>query len=240
MVVLVSLATLVSTLLGGLVAMRARDRLHLVLGLAAGLMLGVVAFDLLPETFANSGGDLFGVPQPLLAFAAGFFVLHAVERSVAMHHIAEGHYGEHRHPAVGVGSALALCAHSFMDGLGIGLAFQASHPLGLAVTLAVVGHDFADGLNTFTVARINGVPHRRAVALLVLDAVTPVLGAAATLFFSLSPRVLAIYLGFFAGFLLYLATSDILPEAHSQHPSRLTLACTAAGAAFIWLVVGLS
>jgi len=50
----------------------------------------------------------------------------------------------------------------------------------------------------------------------------------------------AAYLGFFAGILLYLATSDILPEAHASHPTRLTLACTIAGAGFMWLVIGLA
>jgi ZIP family zinc transporter len=39
---------------------------------------------------------------------------------------------------------------------------------------------------------------------------------------------------------MYLATSDILPEAHSPHPSRSTLLCTIAGAAFMWLVIGLA
>ena len=43
-----------------------------------------------------------------------------------------------------------------------------------------------------------------------------------------------------AGILLYLATSDILPEAHANHPTRLTLACTIAGAGFMWLVIGLA
>ena len=43
-----------STALGGFVALRSRDRLHLVLGFAAGVMLGLVAFDLLPELFELS------------------------------------------------------------------------------------------------------------------------------------------------------------------------------------------
>jgi zinc transporter, ZIP family len=40
-------------------------------------------------------------------------------------------------------------------------------------------------------------------------------------------EILGLYLGFLAGVLLYLATSDILPEAHARHPSRLTLAAHA-------------
>jgi zinc and cadmium transporter len=87
---------------------------------------------------------------------------------------------------------------------------------------------------------MHGNDRRRTVALLVTDAVAPVLGALSTLFFSVGDHVLALYLGGFAGFLLYLATADILPEAHARHPSRLTLVSTVGGVAMMWLVVGLS
>ena len=242
MPVFVALLTVVSTALGGVVALRSSDRLHLVLGFAAGVMLGLVAFDLLPELFDLSSVHVLGVPAPMVAFAAGFLLLHVVERSVAMHGAHESEYETHHHhnPQVGVASALALSAHSFLDGVGIGLAFQVSNGVGLAVSIAVISHDFADGLNTVTVMRMHGNDRRRTVALLVTDAVAPVLGALSTLFFSVDDHVLALYLGGFAGFLLYLATADILPEAHARHPSRLTLVSTVGGVALMWLVVGLS
>jgi len=72
-----------------------------------------------------------------------------------------------------------------------------------------------------------------------LDALAPVLGAASTLVIQLPPSSLMIYLGFFAGFLLYIGASDILPEAHSQNRSSITLsliALTCLGAAFIFFV----
>jgi zinc transporter, ZIP family len=242
MPVLVALLTVVSTALGGVVALRSSDRLHLVLGFAAGVMLGLVAFDLLPELFDLSTVHVLGVPAPMVAFAAGFLLLHVVERSVAMHGAHESEYETHHHhnPQVGLASALALSAHSFLDGVGIGLAFQVNNGVGLAVSIAVISHDFADGLNTVTVMRMHGNDRRRTIALLVTDAVAPVLGALSTLFFSVGDHVLALYLGGFAGFLLYLATADILPEAHARHPSRLTLVSTVGGVAMMWLVVGLS
>ena len=242
MAVLVALLTVVSTGLGGVVALRSSDRLHLVLGFAAGVMLGLVAFDLLPELFDLSTVDVLGVPAPMVAFAAGFLLLHVVERSFAVHGAHEAEYETHHHhdPAVGLASALALSAHSFLDGVGIGLAFQVGNGVGLAVSIAVVSHDFADGLNTVTVMRMHGNDRRRTVALLLTDALAPVLGALSTLFFSVGDHVLALYLGGFAGFLLYLATADILPEAHARHPSRLTLLSTLGGVGLMWLVVGLS
>lgn len=242
MAVLLALITVLSTSLGGIVALRSRDRLHLVLGFAAGVMLGLVAFDLLPELFELSDASLGGVPAVMVAFAAGFLVLHFVERSLAMHAAHEGEYGAHHHhdPQLGLASALALAVHSFLDGVGIGLAFQVDDKVGFAVALAVIAHDFADGLNTVTVMRTHGNDRRRTVRMLVVDAVAPVLGALSTLFFSVGDTVLALYLGAFAGFLLYLATADILPEAHARHPSRLTLVSTLGGLGLMWVVVAVS
>lgn len=239
MPVLFALTAVLSTALGGVIALRSRDRLHLVLGFAAGVMLGLVAFDLLPELFELSDATFFGVPAVMVAFAAGFLLLHFVERSVAMHGAHEGEYGAHHHnaPTVGLASAGALAAHSFLDGVGIGLAFQVDDKVGYAVALAVIAHDFADGLNTVTIMRATGNSQRRQVTLLAIDAVAPVLGAVSTLFFSVGDNILALYLGAFAGFLLYLATADILPEAHARHPSRLTLVSTLGGVGLMWFVV---
>ena len=73
-----------------------------------------------------------------------------------------------------------------------------------------------------------------------MDATAPVVGAVIGTSLTVSSTVVGLYLGYFAGFLLYLATADILPEAHANHPSRATLALTVTGVAFMWLVVGLS
>nr|WP_323182244.1 ZIP family metal transporter [Kitasatospora purpeofusca] len=270
--VLVAAGAFLMTLIGGWVAQRTGDRRHLVLGFAAGLMLGVVAFDLLPEALHQAPEEVHGVPQALLMFAAGFLAIHIVERAVAIHRGHEEEYAEHshghrhshggsaeqdrdrshghnhshgrsrtdaeRHQGVGLTAAMALVGHSVMDGFAIGAAFQAGTTVGTVVAIAVVAHDFADGFNTYTITRLYGNNKRRALALLAADALAPVTGAAITLLFTISEHLLGLYLGFFAGFLLYLATSDILPEAHSPHPSRTTLLCTLAGVGFMWLVIG--
>jgi ZIP family zinc transporter len=239
---LLALTTVGSTALGGVLALRHRDRLHLILGFTAGVLLGLVAFDLLPEVFAL-GGDvrIMNLPMVALPFLLGFLVLHLVERLMGVHNAHEQEYGEHHHlPALGMASAGALAAHSFLDGVGIGLAFQVSAGLGGAVALAVIAHDFADGLNTVSLMLRHGNSERRARLMLALDALAPLLGAGSTLLFTLPDRILSLYLAFFAGFLLYLATGDILPEAHARHPSRLTMVATIGGLVFIGSVVALS
>ncbi|MEV6757956.1 ZIP family metal transporter [Streptomyces sp. NPDC051214] len=241
MAVFVALGAFVMTLVGGWTAQRVTDRRHLVLGLAGGLMLGVVGLDLLPEALEASGTPVFGVPAALLLFVAGFLAAHLVERLLAGRHAAHG-ADEHdgRVPQVGLTAAGAMVGHSAMDGIAIGAAFQVGGGMGAAVALAVVAHDFADGFNTYTITSLYGNARRKALAMLFADAVAPVLGAASTLLFTIPEQLLGGYLGFFGGALLYLAAAEILPEAHHEHPARSTLLCTVAGAAFIWLVVGIA
>lgn len=238
---LVALGAVVSTGVGGVVALRSRDRLHLVLGASAGILLGVVAFELLPEVFALSTLEVAHVPAVMLTFIGGFLLLHVLERAVAVHSAHEGEYGAHSHGSenLGVLSASALVAHSFMDGLGIGLAFAVSTQVGIAVAIAVLAHDFADGLNTVSVMLRHGSSTRKAVLFLALDALAPLAGATSTLLFTVADATLGLYLGFFAGFLLYLATADILPEAHARHPSRLTLVMTVLGVSVMFAVASI-
>ncbi|MEW2526953.1 MULTISPECIES: ZIP family metal transporter [unclassified Streptomyces] len=241
MAVFVALGAFVMTLVGGWTAGRVTDRRHLVLGLAGGLMLGVVGLDLLPEALEAAGGPVFGVPAALLLAVAGFLLAHVVERLLALRQAAHGgeeHDG--RVPEVGLTAAAAMVGHSVMDGVAIGAAFQVGGGMGAAVALAVIAHDFADGFNTYTITKLYGNARRRAVAMLFADAVAPVVGAASTLLFTIPEQLLGGYLGFFGGALLYLAAAEILPEAHHDHPARSTLLCTVAGAGFIWLVVGLA
>ncbi|HEX8730348.1 MAG TPA: ZIP family metal transporter [Ktedonobacterales bacterium] len=236
MPVLLSVATFFSTSLGGLFALRHRDRLHLILGFTAGVLVGLVAFDLLPEIFERTASLALDPVIPMLALICGFLVFHIAEKLTLIHSAQEEVYAAHKHPRVGVLSALALSGHSFLDGVGIGLGFKVSTEVGIIVAIAVIAHDFSDGLNTVTLMLVNHNTSRRALALLLVDALAPVFGALSTLFFTIPDRGLPLYLGFFAGFLLYIGASDILPEAHSQKSTITTIILTVLGTLFAFVV----
>ncbi len=235
-VVLFAIATFVSTALGGLFALYNKDRLHRILGFTAGVLLGVVSFEIFPEIFELTAKTQSPPISPMIALVIGFLVFHIVEKLTVIHHAHEHEYGDHRHPLVGLYSALAMTGHSFLDGVGIGLAFQVNSAIGVAVAIAVIAHDFSDGLNTVSLMLVNRNTSRKALALLAADAVAPVAGALSTRYFQLSEYALLEYLGFFAGFLLYIGASDILPEAHSKHPSKMTITMTVLGVVFIYVI----
>ncbi len=211
--------TLVSTGLGGLAAIRLRDRLHLLLGFSSGAVLAVALFDILPEIFSFDRGASY---MPLVA--VGFLFFFALERYTALHGAREHlHEQEAHEQELGAISAAGLAMHSFLDGVAIGIGFQTSSAMGLLIALGVIAHDFSDGLNTVTVVLAHQNPLRRAVFWLVIDMLTPVLGAATTLAFTLRGGLLPCLLAFFAGSFLYIGASDLLPEAR-EHDSPLVAA----------------
>ena len=235
---LLSLAAFGATFAGGLLAVRMRNRLGALSAFAAGVLIAVPLFDLLPEAIAIA--TTLGTPiRTVLYFTAGgFLFLYILERYVSVHRVCEnGVCRNLRHPKGGVYGAIELSAHSLMDGFAIGLAFRFDTRAGILVAIAVLAHDFSDGLNTVTVMLGSGNSLRSSLGMLVLDATAPVLGVLASLVIKPSEKILVLILAFFAGSFLYLGAGDLLPEAHEQNPPLQTVAASLAGFALIWVVV---
>lgn len=238
------LGAFVATLLGGLFAIRFRDRLHLILGFSAGAVIGVAFFDLLPEA-VNLGGGTYGVSTITSLVALGFILYTILDRFFFFHsHVSdrcEEHHHDHAHDsgrgALGAGS---LSVHSFLDGAAIGLAFQVSAMVGAIVAVAVLVHDFSDGINTVSMILKNGGTKRDAFRWLFADAAAPVIGFAVTNFVSVPESELGVILALFAGFFLYIGASDLLPESHHAHPTKLTTVMTVLGVSVLYLAIRLA
>jgi len=240
LVIALAATTVLATFSGGMLALRAKDRFHLVLGLSAGLLLGLVGFDLLPEIFEMNTNNLIGVRTISVALIAGFLSLHFIEQFAGSHEPAESDYGhDHTHAVeiAGTVGAIAMAGHIFLDGVALALAFKVSNALGYAVFIAMIVHAFSDGLNTVALLIKTGQWRIRGKYLLAVDAVARVGGAAIGSALTISDSNLAIYLALFSGIVIYLATSHILPEAHSKHPSKVTMLATLAGVVIMWAVV---
>lgn len=206
---------------------------------AAGVLLGVVAFDIFPEIIEEIKTNNFSATGVMVALVLGFLIFHILEKSILIQHCHEEDCVAHKHPHIGVASALALAGHSFLDGVGIGLGFQVSSTIGILIAIAVISHDFTDGMNIVTLMLNNKNSTQKSKIFLLLGAIMPILGAASTLFFEVPAQFLILYLGFFAGFLLYIGASDILPEAHAEKSSYKLIGLTILGTLFIFIVTRL-
>ncbi|MBU6491014.1 ZIP family metal transporter [Patescibacteria group bacterium] len=235
-VLLVALAASVATFIGGSFALRFRDKLHLILGFSAGAVAGVALFDLLPEAI-DLGTKYHKAGTIAFFIACGFFGYLILDRLILLH----THEEDDTQTSVSRGSfsALALSTHSFLDGVALGVGFQASVALGVIITIAILTHDFSDGINTVNLVLKNGGHRKKALRWLLIDASAPVLGAASTLFFRIPESVLGLVIAVFVGTFLYLSASDLIPESHHRHPRALTTIMTLFGAGLLYLVVHL-
>jgi zinc transporter ZupT len=227
-------AAFIVTFLGGLFALRFKDKLHLITGFSAGAIIGVAFFDLLPEAVALKK-EVQGISQISLMIGIGFIVYMILERMIVLHSYHESGCENTRHRGIlGAGS---LSLHSFLDGVIIGLAFQVSSSVGTIVTVAVLTHDFSDGINTVTMIVRSGGERRQALRWLLADALAPVLGVCSTFFYSIPKEALSIVLSIFCGCFIYIGASDLLPESHHAHPKTFTTVMTLLGMAVLYAVI---
>jgi len=220
-------ATFVTTMGGGIAAMRWPGRVELLMALAGGIVMGAAVFDLLPEAVDHAQSSGVAEVVPYLAAIVGYFAFRIVERRTHDH---DHSHGPNR---MGVAGAAGFTVHSFFDGLAIGLGFQLSDATGVIVALAVIGHDFSDGLNTVTYLMVHGHERRRQWRWLIADALAPITGALVAGLLPVPDAVFPVALGFFAGVFIYAATANLLPRALKASPA-LVVPLAAAGTAVMF------
>ena len=193
------LAASISTFVGGLLALRFGRRRDLLLGLTGGMVVGLALLDLLPEALEH--GEALGVEIILLTLVAGLGLYLLV----------------HRLPATGWTGRASLIAHSVMDGLRIGLAFQISASAGWLVAAAVLTHDMAGGANMVGLSDMSATP-RATRRWLLANAVAPLVGVTLGQAVHIDTAKIALVLALFAGGFLYLGASELLPRSRAIGP----------------------
>lgn len=271
-IILISICAFIFTVLGGLFALRFKDKLHLIIGFSAGAILGVAFFDLIPEAIELAGNS-FEVNKIVSLVAVGFLLYMLVDRFVISHSHKSGEYCEcdhghthghthehvhqetddhnhgHAHDEIlednklsrkGSLGALSLSIHSFLDGMSIGIAFQVSSAVGIIVTTAVLIHKFADGLTTVNMILKNNGGKEKALKWLAINALAPVVGVISTLFFTIPKTALGLILATFAGFFIYIASSNMIPESHHEHSTKWTTVMTVLGMVVMYIAITLA
>jgi len=234
LVFIIILATIICTTLGGLFAIKFKDKLHLILGFSAGAVLGVALFDLLPEAIELTSG-VYSVQTVAVLFAVGFSIYMLIDRSLSLHGHDHDNCDNPSHN--GRLGASALVFHSFLDGFGIGLAFKVSPTIGWVVALAVLAHDFSDGINTVNMIIKNNGKRKTALKWLTADALAPAVGLLLAFFITVSASTLGLLLSVFIGLFLYISASDLIPESHHRHPALWTSISTIIGMSVIFAAV---
>jgi len=211
-----SLAAFLVTLLSGLGALYLRRHKSVVFASCAGALVGGAALFLLPDAFHLFEESTSTLSSHLLwaVAALGFATFYALET---------GRHARESARIAGLGGALGLTLHSFVDGVIIGEGFRAGGETGFVLALAVMLHRLADGASAVGV--MLGTEHdiRQTAVMLFVTALAPIAGAMVPSFISLPALFLSLLLSFFSGMLLFLAAKHLLPEALRASGSSVTV-----------------
>jgi ZIP family zinc transporter len=209
-----------ATLLGGLIVLRIRRTLPYLFAFAAGNLIGVSFFDIQPVLFDIGGSSGISMRYTMVIIVASFFFFNLLERYLVLYHTDSDDFSGHIMGPVGAGG---LVVNSLLDGVAIGIAFQAGPGIGIIVGLAVIFHDITDGMNTVVLMLKNRQSMRNSLLFLFLDSIAPALGILLTILVVFPEPLLAILLSIFAGEFLYIGAASLLPETYHYPPRRMVI-----------------
>ncbi|HMA05282.1 MAG TPA: ZIP family metal transporter [Methanomicrobiales archaeon] len=216
----IALTVFLATFLGGLVVFRLKRTLPYLFAFAAGNLIGVSFFDIQPVLFQIGGGSGISMRWFMVIIVASFFFFNLLERYLVLYHTDSEDFHGHIMGPVGAGG---LVVNSLLDGVAIGIAFQAGAAIGLIVGLAVIFHDITDGMNTVVIMLKNRQSTRNSMVFLLLDSIAPALGILLTVPLRLPEPFLAILLSIFAGEFLFIGAASLLPETYRYPPMKMVI-----------------
>lgn len=218
MLLAIVLGSAVSLVGGATIFLSKKQRtraINLALPFGAGALLAAAFFDLLPESFE------LGEPRWLLmCVLVGFITFFVLERTASWFHRHHTHHDEtkkQQNILVMIGDLL----HNMIDGIAIAASFIVNPMTGFITVLAVSAHEIPKELGTFGILLSRGWNDRKVMVANILTACGTIVAATLTYFLDAALHLPeAELLALTAGFFIYVAASDIIPDIHEQ-PKRL-------------------
>lgn len=220
---------------------------HFLAAFAAGTLLGTVFFDLFPEAIEEAKRVVEeGLSAEINIFfwvlfgILGFFLL---ERFVHWFHHHQHDYGDEPvKPTVPL-IILGDSVHNFIDGIAIGATFLVSIPLGIITALAVAIHEIPQEIGDFGILLHKGLKRKKVLLVNFFSALTAIVGALISFWLGEGIEAsLPILLAITAGFFIYIAASDLIPEIHHENRKGFAVIETTLmflGVVIVWVLITL-
>ena len=192
--------------------------LSFILSFASGLMMSVICFDLIPEAIQISNiivtviGIFIGI---ILMIVCDFLVENRFnkKKSIKSNSLLK----------TGIVISIGLAIHNFPEGLAIGSGFDVSTRLGVSLALAICLHDIPEGISMAVPMKNGGMQIWKVLFYVILSGVTTGIGAFfGAIMGNVSQEIIAISLSFAAGAMLYIVSSELIPESNKLYNGRMS------------------
>lgn len=235
-----SLGSIVSLVGGFLLLFREKIAVkisHYLASFAAGTLLGTAFFDLLPE--AAHEGEALGI-NVFLWTLIGILFFFLLERYIHWFHHHHEHTQEDRKSVIPL-VVLGDTFHNMIDGIVIAATVLVDVRLGMVTALAVMAHEIPQEIGDFGIMLHRGISRKKILLINVLSAASAILAGVITYYIGGSVEsLLPIFLSLAAGFFIYIAASDLIPEIHGEDRKGVALIETVllfVGVLVIWIAV---
>lgn len=184
--------------------------ISLSLGFAAGVMIGVSIFHLIPESI-NAASRVYC----LTGLVVGFLFMHLLERLVPHH--PEQICNDNKYLKMGYLIALGIAIHNLPEGLAIGASSGISEKTGLIMAVLIGLHNIVEGLAVSIPLCLGNIKKSKTVFITTLTGLSTLLGAAIGLYLiNISSKLISVSMSFAAGAMLYIAILELVPNSFKE------------------------
>ena len=233
---------IVGTMLGGVISafLSKKDKVIGVLfAVAAGAMLAIVSFDLIPEAYAEGG--VWTLAASVLAGVVLVVILDEITKAVTKKGgdiIEEGRKRRVEMTKTGILMMLAIAVHNLPEGLVIGSSELKSR--GLLMALLIGLHNIPEGIAVAAPLIAGGMKKWKAILITASTGIPTLIGAVIGYYIGLaSATFVAVSLGIAAGAMLAVIFAEMLPESlklnESKAPGFAAVISVVIGAVAIYL-----
>jgi ZIP family zinc transporter len=209
-----------ATTLGGIIVLfihtPKKEQMSLYLGFAAGVMIGVSVFELIPH-----GLEISNIWYCIAGFILGCLVIWGLDLLLTKKNWS---VTLHKYGKIGYFMAMGIALHNLPEGLAIGAGYGAAPTLGLVIAVSIGLHNIPEGMSIALPLRISGCSWKKILGVTTLAGlVTPIGSIIGYLISSISNEVITAALGMAAGCMLYIASDELIPESHHCHSHMANL-----------------
>ena len=210
------------TTIGGIIGITFKNTsnkfLSFILEFAAGLMISIVCFDLVPEAM-----ELSSLSITFLGIFLGVGCMIICDSAIKdKFNSKAGIKKNNSLLKTGIVVGIGLALHNFPEGLAIGSGFGASFKLGISLALAIALHDVPEGISMAVPMKSGGMKPTRALLLTFASGITTGIGAFfGAILGSVSQSLISLCLAFAAGAMLYIVSGELIPESNKLYRGRI-------------------
>ena len=214
----------IGTTIGGIIGCVMNNKsdkfLSFILSFAAGLMMAVVCFNLIPESL-----EISKISEAILGILAGIIVMIFCDIIVDKKFNKKSHNKNVKSNLLktGIIVSIGLAIHNIPEGLAIGSGFDASIKLGYSLALAICFHDIPEGISMAIPMKNGGMKIYKIMIYVILSGLATGVGALiGSIIGKVSEEIIAICLSFAAGAMLYIVSGELIPESNKLYKGRIS------------------